>query len=219
MRVEDGEFVAIMGPSGSGKSTLLRIIGCLDETSGGRFIFKGLDVTNLNPAQLTRVRAHDVGFVFQSATLIPTLTALENVTMVAEYAGMTGRAKIQKATEMLARVGLSERLNHRPSELSGGEQQRVAVARALVKEPAIVLADEPTGNLDSVTAEEIMDLLRDVRELDGRAIVIVTHDARMAAYADRIIFLRDGRVVDEGLPYGIDYGAAKIGSEAEPELS
>ncbi len=202
MRVENGEFVAIMGPSGSGKSTLLRIIGCLDEVTGGRFFFRGRDVTNLNASRLTRVRARDVGFIFQTANLIPTLTALENVMMVAEYAGMKGRAKVKRATEMLERVGLGGRLHHRPSELSGGEQQRVAIARALVKGPAIILADEPTGNLDSVTAEETMDLLRDVRDVDGRSVVIVTHDARMAAYADRIIFLRDGRVVDEETPSG-----------------
>ncbi|MHB0977455.1 MAG: ABC transporter ATP-binding protein [Candidatus Aquicultorales bacterium] len=197
LTIESGEFVAVMGPSGSGKSTLLRIIGCLDEPTGGRFYFKRLDAANMKPAQLTRVRAHNVGFVFQTPNLIPTLTALENVIMVAEYAGITGRKKVEQAIDILASVGLSGRLNHRPSELSTGEQQRVAIARALVKEPEIVLADEPTGSLDSVTAEEIMDLLRDVRESENRAIVVVTHDPRMAAYADRIVFLKDGRVVDE----------------------
>lgn len=197
IEIEDGEFIAIMGPSGSGKSTLLRIIGCLDEASSGSFMFKSKDVTHLKQSQLTKVRAHEVGFIFQSANLIPTLTALGNVMMVAEYAGFKGREKIEKSKQILERVGLSKHLNQYPSELSGGEQQRVAIARALVKEPAIILADEPTGNLDSVTAEEIMDLLKEVREKEKRAIVMVTHDAKMAAYADRIIFLRDGLVVDE----------------------
>ncbi len=204
MRVGSGEFVAIMGPSGSGKSTLLRIIGCLDEPTGGRLLFRGRDVTNLKAPRLTRIRARDVGFIFQNANLIPTLSALENVMMVAEYAGLKGRVKVKRSIEMLERVGLRERLHHRPSALSGGEQQRVAIARALVKGPAVILADEPTGNLDSVTADEIMELMCDVCDVDGRAVVIVTHDPRMAAYADRIVFLRDGRVVDEEPAYQME---------------
>lgn len=196
LTVEEGEFVAIMGPSGSGKSTLLNVIGCLSQVTAGHVHVGGEDITKLKPSALDRLRARDVGFIFQNYSLIPTRTALQNVMLAAEYAGMPLKERRERSAEMLERVGLGDRLDHFPSELSGGEQQRVAIARALVKGPKLLLADEPTGNLDSVAAEETMDLLRGLRG-DGQAIVMVTHDSRMAAYADRIVFLKDGRVVDE----------------------
>lgn len=194
--VDEGEFVAVMGPSGSGKSTLLNVIGCLSKVTAGHVFVGDRDVTKLKPSALDRIRAREVGFIFQSYNLIPTRTALQNVMLAAEYAGIPLKERRERALAMLERVGLSDRLDHFPGELSGGEQQRVSIARALVKDPRLLLADEPTGNLDSVTAEETMDLLRTLRG-DGQAIVLVTHDSRMAAYADRIVFLKDGRVVDE----------------------
>lgn len=194
--VDEGEFVAVMGPSGSGKSTLLNVIGCLSQVTAGHVFVGDRDVTKLKPSALDRIRAREVGFIFQSYNLIPTRTALQNVMLAAEYAGIPLKERRERALAMLERVGLSDRLDHFPGELSGGEQQRVSIARALVKDPRLLLADEPTGNLDSVTAEETMDLLRTLRG-DGQAIVLVTHDSRMAAYADRIVFLKDGRVVDE----------------------
>lgn len=196
LTVAEGEFVAVMGPSGSGKSTLLNVIGCLSQVTAGHVFVGDRDVTKLKPSALDRIRAREVGFIFQSYSLIPTLTALQNVMLAAEYAGIPLKERRNRSLAMLERVGLSDRLEHFPSELSGGEQQRVSIARALVKKPRLLLADEPTGNLDSVTAEETMDLLRTLRG-DGQAIVLVTHDSRMAAYADRIVFLKDGRVVDE----------------------
>lgn len=196
LTVDAGEFVAVMGPSGSGKSTLLNVIGCLSQVTAGHVHVGGQDITKLKPSALDRLRARDVGFIFQNYSLIPTRTALQNVMLAAEYAGMPLKERRERSAEMLEHVGLGDRLDHFPSELSGGEQQRVAIARALVKGPKLLLADEPTGNLDSVAAEETMDLLRGLRG-DGQAIVMVTHDSRMAAYADRIVFLRDGRVVDE----------------------
>ena len=196
LTVGDGEFVAVMGPSGSGKSTLLNVIGCLSGVTAGHISIGSQDITKLKPGALDRIRAREVGFIFQGFSLMPTRTALENVMLAAEYAGMGARERRERATKVLEQVGLEDRLGHFPSELSGGEQQRVAIARALVKAPKLLLADEPTGNLDSVTAEEIMDLLRKLRG-EGQAVVMVTHDSRMAAYADRIVFLKDGRVVDE----------------------
>ena len=196
LTVNDGEFLAVMGPSGSGKSTLLHVIGCLSTVTAGHVHVSGEDVTKLRGRGLDRIRAREIGFVFQTFSLLPTRTALENVMLAAEYAGIGARERRRLATEMLDKVGLADRLDHMPGELSGGEQQRVAIARALVKSPNLLLADEPTGNLDSVSAEEIMELLRTLRS-DGQAVVMVTHDSRMAAYADRIVFLKDGRVVDE----------------------
>jgi len=196
LTVNDGEFVAIMGPSGSGKSTLLNVIGCLARPTAGHIEIDGRDLTKLRDAELDRIRAREIGFVFQGYSLIPTRTALENVMLAAEYAGIPRGERKQRALKMLDAVGLSERADQLATELSGGEQQRVAVARALVKAPQLVLADEPTGNLDSVTAEEILQLVKGLRT-DGQTIVMVTHDPRMAGYADRIVFLRDGRVVDE----------------------
>jgi putative ABC transport system ATP-binding protein len=194
--VRDGEFVAVMGPSGSGKSTLLNVIGCLARPTAGHIHLDGRDVTKLKDSELDKIRGSEVGFVFQGYSLIPTRTALENVMMAAEYAGVPRAERKARSLEILGQVGLAERVDQRASELSGGEQQRVAVARALVKDPKLVLADEPTGNLDSVAAEEIMTLLKELRS-EGQSVVMVTHDPRMAGYADRIVFLNDGRVVDE----------------------
>ena len=196
LEVGDGEFIAIMGPSGSGKTTLLNVIGCLTRPTAGHIMLDGRDLTKLKDRELDQIRAAEIGFIFQGPSLIPTRTACDNVAMAAEYAG-TPRAECrERARATLERVGLADQSDQRTSELSGGQQQRVAIARALVKEPRIVLADEPTGNLDSVTAEEIMSLVKSLRAA-GQTIVMVTHDPRMAGYADRIVFLRDGRVVDE----------------------
>ena len=196
LEVADGEFVAVMGPSGSGKTTLLNVMGCLARPTAGHVEIDGKDVTRLRNGALDRIRAKDVGFIFQGYSLIPTRTALENVMLAAEYAGIGRAERRTRARKILDRVGLADQADQRAAELSGGEQQRVAIARALVKSPRLLLADEPTGNLDSVTAEEVMELLRSLRT-DRQAIVMVTHDSRMAAYADRIVFLKDGRVVDE----------------------
>ena len=197
-----GEMVAIMGPSGSGKSTLMHLLGLLhspdsdDRPAAGLWI-DGVDATTLSDRQRTRVRAGSMGFVFQSFNLVPTLTAEENVALAAEYAGTSrGRAKVA-ARDALALVGLTDRAGHRPMELSGGEQQRVAIARALVNEPKIVLGDEPTGNLDSARAAEVLGLLRRFNRERGQTVVLVTHDAEVGAMCDRIIRMRDGRIVGD----------------------
>jgi putative ABC transport system ATP-binding protein len=195
--VRPGEFVAVMGPSGSGKTTLLNVIGCLARPTAGHVELDGEDVARLADRDLDRIRATKVGFVFQGYSLIPVRTALENVVMAATYAGLPRGERRERALEALEAVGLAEQVDQPAMELSGGEQQRVAIARALVKEPALLLADEPTGNLDSVAADEIMALLKRLRR-EGQTIVMVTHDPRMAGYADRVVFLKDGRVVDEG---------------------
>jgi len=196
LEIGEGEFVAVMGPSGSGKSTLLNVIGCLARPTAGHVVLDGRDVTKLKDSDLDEIRAREVGFVFQGYSLIPTRSALENVMLAAEYASVPRPERRMRSLQILEQVGLADRVDQRASELSGGEQQRVAVARALVKRPQLVLADEPTGNLDSVTAEEIMGLVKGLRT-DGQTVVMVTHDPKMAGYADRIVFLKDGRVVDE----------------------
>ena len=194
--VEPQEFVAIMGPSGSGKSTLLHLLGGLDAPTGGSVVLDGKDMTKLDDKSLTILRRTKIGFVFQFFNLIPVLTALENVALPLVLNGANGNAT-EQASAWLKRVDLADRMAHRPSELSGGQQQRVALARALVTEPAVVLADEPTGNLDSKGAEEMLRWLRRSVDEWGRTVVMVTHDPRMAAYADRIIFMKDGTVVDD----------------------
>ena len=196
LEVASGEFLAVMGPSGSGKSTLLNVIGCLARPTAGHVEIGGRDVTKLKDSELDHIRAREIGFVFQGYSLIPTRTALENVTLAAEYAAVARSERKTRSLELLEAVGLADRADQLASELSGGEQQRVTIARALVKQPKLVLADEPTGNLDSVTAEEILVLMKGLRR-DGQTIVMVTHDPRMAGYADRVVFLKDGRVVDE----------------------
>ncbi len=194
--IAPGEFVAIMGPSGCGKSTLMHLLGGLDTPSAGRVLLDGTDLSKLNDTTLTILRRQRIGFVFQFFNLIPVLSVLENVTLPLVLDGKQKEAEA-KAREWLDRVGLSDRLAHRPTQLSGGQQQRVALARALVTEPPLVLADEPTGNLDSRAADDMLRLLRKAVDEWGRTVVMVTHDARMAAYADRIIFLKDGTVVDD----------------------
>jgi putative ABC transport system ATP-binding protein len=195
LRVDEGEFVAIMGASGSGKSTLMNIIGCLDLPTAGRYLLDGVDVRQLNENQLAVIRNRKIGFVFQSFNLIPRSTAIHNVEMPLIYAGFSNGRR-QRALAALEAVGLADRARHQPSELSGGQQQRVAIARALVTEPAILLADEPTGNLDSESSVEIMRLLVDLND-QGRTVVLITHENEIAAFAKRVVRLKDGLVLED----------------------
>jgi putative ABC transport system ATP-binding protein len=195
LRLAAGEFVALMGPSGSGKSTLLQLLGCLDTPSSGAYFLEGRDVSTLSSAERSRLRNLKIGFIFQTFNLLPRLNSLENVALPLLYRKKTGDA-YQRAQYALARVGLTSRMNHLPNELSGGERQRVAIARALVSDPALLLADEPTGNLDSQTGTEVMQLLVSLWR-DGRTILLVTHDPNVAAYAQRILKMQDGRILDE----------------------
>ncbi|MEA4908632.1 MAG: ABC transporter ATP-binding protein [Chloroflexi bacterium] len=197
LSVEAGEFVAIMGPSGCGKSTLLHLIGGLDRPSSGKVIIEGTSLTEMNDDRLTELRRRKIGFVFQFFNLIPVLSALENAALPVTLDGVKPAEAQQKGGKWLARFGLSDRFSSRPDQLSGGQQQRVAIARALAAEPSLVLADEPTGNLDTHSGDEIAGLLRDVARKYTRTVIMVTHDPRIAAYADRIVFLKDGKVVDE----------------------
>ena len=199
--VERGEFVAVMGPSGSGKSTLMNILGCLDRPTEGTYILDGEDVSGLSKDELAGVRNKKIGFVFQSYNLLPRLTAVKNVMLPMLYNGENGRSEEEqhaRAVEMLESVGLGDRTHHLPNELSGGQQQRVAIARALVNNPSIILADEPTGNLDTRSAEDIMSLLRQLHST-GVTFIMVTHELDIAGHADRVIYLRDGQVVSDKL--------------------
>lgn len=195
--VERGSMVAIMGRSGSGKSTLLSILGGLDRPDEGQVVLDGVDITRLNGRALTRVRREKLGFVFQQFNLIPTLTALENVELPMRYARVPPGQRRQRALEALARVGLAHRAHHRPSQLSGGEQQRVAIARALVMRPALVLADEPTGELDSQTAAQVIELMETLNRELGQTFLIVTHDPGLARHCGRIIRMQDGRIISD----------------------
>ncbi len=197
LAIEHGAFVAIMGPSGSGKSTLMNLIGLLDRPSAGRLVFTGQEVTRLSPDRLAGLRNREIGFVFQAYNLLARHTARENVELPLLYAGARPRVRARRAEEALAAVGLGHRAGHHPAALSGGEQQRVAIARALVNDPALILADEPTGALDSRSGERILELFRTLNG-EGRTVVIITHDAAVAAHAARIVRLRDGRIVDDG---------------------
>ena len=194
IEIERGELVAIMGPSGSGKTTILNLIGCLDRPTSGSYRLEDREVSRLSSAELAQVRSQKIGFVFQTFNLLPRLSALANVELGMRYAGGSDR---QRAIEALDKVGLSDRASHRPTELSGGEQQRVAIARALVKNPPLILADEPTGNLDSHSGEEVISILTSLHAEQGITLLIITHDANTAHRCQRVIHLKDGRVVTE----------------------
>lgn len=195
LEVRQGEFLAIMGPSGSGKSTAVNMIGCLDVPTRGKITLEHHDISKLSESELAQVRGRKIGFIFQQFNLIPTLTALENVMLPIVFQSVSREKRIRKAAELLKIVGLSGRMNHKPAELSGGEQQRVAIARSLANNPDVILADEPTGNLDSSTGETVMGFLQNLNRKEGKTIIMVTHDNNVAKHADRIEFLKDGKVV------------------------
>jgi putative ABC transport system ATP-binding protein len=191
--IHANEYVALMGPSGSGKSTLMNMLGCLDSPTSGRYILNDQEVSRLEDDALADIRNREIGFVFQTFNLLPRYTALENVALPMVYAGMGKAERMARAEEVLHQVGLGDRMDHRPNELSGGQRQRVAVGRALVMKPSIVLADEPTGNLDTATSQEVMELFGDIQKA-GNTVILVTHEEDIAAYAHRTVRLRDGRV-------------------------
>lgn len=218
LEIKRGEAVAIMGPSGSGKSTLMNILGCLDQPTAGAYLLDGEDVSRMADDALAAVRNQRVGFVFQSFNLLARTSALENVQLPLVYAGASLRMRRQRAEEVLRAVGLGERMHHLPNELSGGQQQRVAIARALVNNPSIILADEPTGNLDSTSGKEVMAILQRLNREHGITVILVTHDANIGRYANRIIHIFDGVVSNEELvAHPIDAAAANVGAPQPPE--
>ncbi|MGI6777610.1 MAG: ABC transporter ATP-binding protein [Acetivibrionales bacterium] len=196
LHIKPGEFVAIVGPSGSGKSTLMNMIGCLDTPTSGKYFLDGKEVSKLEEDHLAEIRNKKIGFVFQSFNLLPKLTALENVELPLLYMGMGNKERRKKAVEALEKVGLGDRLNHKPVELSGGQQQRVAIARALSSRPPIILADEPTGALDTKSGSEVMDMLKELNS-EGKAVILITHDNNIANQAHRIIRICDGKVIED----------------------
>jgi len=198
LRIDEGQMVAVIGPSGSGKSTLMHILGCLDAPSEGRYLLEGHDVSSLSGFQLAAIRNQKVGFVFQTFNLLPKATLQRNVELPLLYAGLTGSERKERAREALARVGLLERARHRPAELSGGQRQRAAIARAIVNQPSLILADEPTGNLDTKTGLEILEIF-DQMHAKGETILIVTHDPRIAERCERLVSIVDGRIEDDRL--------------------
>lgn len=216
VNIEKKEFVSIMGPSGSGKSTLMNIIGCLDKSSSGEYWLDGINISTLNEVELAKIRNLKIGFVFQSFNLLPRITALQNVELPMIYAGVSSRERRKRATNALARVGLEKRMHHKPNEMSGGQKQRVAIARALVNSPSIILADEPTGNLDSTSGEEIMTVFQDLNK-EGVTIVLVTHEPDIAEHTKRILRFKDGFLTsDELVEDPLD--ARQILSESESKI-
>jgi len=217
--VEEGEFVAVMGPSGCGKSTRLHLLGGLDRPSEGRVLIEGQPLDELSDEKLTQLRRRKIGFVFQFYNLIPVLSATENAALPITLDGMNAGKARAKAREWLQKVGLGDRLDNRPDQLSGGQQQRVAVARALISEPKLILADEPTGNLDTRASDEIAALLRQVSKEWGRTVVMVTHDPHLASFADRILFLKDGAIIEETRPEPHNANNAELVAERMREIA
>ena len=217
LSIARGELVALMGASGSGKSTLMHVLGCLDHASGGEYWLDGREISGLSAKERARLRNRTIGFVFQSFNLLARTSALENVMMPLSYAAdhLTERQMQQQATELLQRVGLADRIHHQPSQLSGGQQQRVAIARSLVNTPQILLADEPTGNLDSRTSEEILRMFQDLNRREGLTIVLVTHDPEVAHHAQRIIHIKDG-LIEDGAFAPVGGGRSAAASAGEP---
>jgi len=207
--IDSGEFTAIIGPSGSGKSTLMNILGCLDQPTGGSYRLGGEEVAVLNDAQLAATRNKKIGFVFQNFNLLPRMSALQNVALPLIYAGVDKQTRLERAAQNLAIVGLDERKHHRPSELSGGQRQRVAIARALINDPPIIIADEPTGNLDTKSSNEIMEIFCRLNQ-QGRTVIMVTHEPDIAAYARRIIHVRDGTILKDEAKQGVDGCFGKV---------
>jgi putative ABC transport system ATP-binding protein len=208
LNINKNEYVALMGPSGSGKSTLMNLLGCLDTPTSGSYFLNGKDVSRMNDNELAEIRNREIGFIFQTFNLLPRSSALENVMLPLVYSGIGKQERIEIAEKVLANVQLSDRIKHRPNELSGGQRQRVAIARALVNNPSIILADEPTGNLDSKTSVEIMGLLETIHEA-GNTIIVVTHEEDIAMYAHRIVRLRDGKIESDEINQHIITVAAK----------
>ena len=198
LQINKGEYVALMGPSGSGKSTLMNLLGCLDTPTSGTYILNGKDVSQMHDDDLAEIRNKEIGFVFQTFNLLPRTTALDNVALPMIYAGFSKSERNERATEVLTQVSLSDRMDHQPNQLSGGQRQRVAIARALVNKPSIILADEPTGNLDSKTSIEIMNLFNDIHK-NGNTVIVVTHEEDIAKYAHRVIRLKDGMIESDNL--------------------
>lgn len=219
LSIEQGEYVALMGPSGSGKSTLMNTLGCLDRPTSGSYLLAGDEIATMSRDRRARIRNQRIGFVFQNFNLLARTTALENVELPLLYApGVSSRQRHQRAMEKLNLVGLADRTHHHPSQLSGGQQQRVAIARALVNEPSILMADEPTGNLDSRTSREVIGLFRELNEQQGITVILVTHDQDIARHARRTIVLRDGRIVADTLDHVLALQALHSAAEEEPAV-